>query len=102
MSQHLTLPRIYINESPRPYQDDQTGRLPNAVRTFFQQPRSVTRQQMVVLTDYCSYYINAPGWYTTGMENAFAALRREIAGIEEVNHLRDWLGRALELGIDPF
>lgn len=102
MTHPLTFPRTYPEKAPRSYQEDLTGRLPNAVRTLFHQPRGVSQQQMALLDDYCSYYINAPCWYTAGMENAFEALRREITGITDAAHLQDWLARALELGIDPF
>lgn len=99
----LSIPGVYGPcGEPMHYQRDLTGVLPRAVRTFFQQPQSLTKWHVVLLAAYCEHYIMAPCWTTTGMENAFEALRREIAGVEEVNHLRNWLARALELGIDPF
>ncbi len=106
MTQGFKMPDLYQSGgTPLQWQDDVSGVLPTAVKTFFQwsgyqQPLTPGHLQMI--REYCRYYINAPCWQIGGMEQQFAELRQRVTHLQTSEEIETWCLDALEVGIDPF
>ena len=91
----------YIQPQGAPYawnvQNDEA--LSEAVKSFFR--KETTPEQIVLLRQYVTYYIDAPGWRDEDGQ-VLTALRERAAKIDTGGKLREWLRDALLLGIDPF
>jgi hypothetical protein len=102
------IPRTYVellrgNPGPLYWMNEQSGRLPEAVRAYLDhccgEGPDLTADQFVLLRDYCAYWIEAPCW--RGRCGSIEDLRGEIESVCTTEELREWLYRALKVGIDP-
>ena len=100
--------------------DEITGRLPAAVRHYFDfclghcpdetakdlgiQPMSA--EELKVLYDYCLYFINAPCWEANLQDSEemledLKQLRERAKTLASVESIRRWNEECMELGLDP-
>ena len=89
---------------PLRWQDDISGQMPQAVLAFFE--GKATPGQFALVRDYCRYYIDAPCWdwnpHNDDENRAeLAAVRASIREVKTTMELNAWIGRCLDMGIDP-
>ncbi len=90
---------------PLRWQDEQTGELIEAVRTFFAiQP--LTERQFTLVRAYCIHYICAPCWDMgcdgdAECDKELADLREEANALSTAEEVNGWIHRCLGVGIDP-
>lgn len=89
---------------PLRWQDEQSGKLPEAVNAFWHQ--QATEAQLALVSAYLRYYINAPCWDmgTAGYEDGqhkLAKAREKAASLQSAEDMNEFLSMCLEMGIDP-
>lgn len=88
---------------PLRWQDEQSGRLPEAVKAFFGYRAS--EEQLKLVIAYCQYYIKAPCWASNAFEDeaksALAQLRESAEALKDADGILDWIYECLKIGIDP-
>ena len=91
-------------KGPLRWQDEVSGVLPEAVRTFFgvPSPDPLTPEQLELVREYAEYYINAPCWLTDDNPELWTALRTSIKEAKTKEAMYTWIEQALEVTIDPF
>jgi hypothetical protein len=90
---------------PLRWQDEESGALPAAVRAYFEHQTgkgpAPDPEALELLRAYLSYYLYAPCWLDASGGEALAALRRDAADLSTPAQIAVWIGRCLDLGIDP-
>lgn len=88
---------------PLSWRDEQSGTLPTIVMHYHDRPSiPLSPDHWRALIAYLRYWIQAPCWRDSGDGLVtLVELRREIDQVQTVADLDRWIGRCLELGIDP-
>ena len=90
--------------TPLYWRDEMSGVLPAAIWAYIAhcaEPLTApapTSDQLVLTIAYLRYVIAAPCWHGDG---ELAALRADAGKLATLRDVRAWIGRAVELGIDP-
>lgn len=101
------IPNVYRPPygGPLRWQDDTSGKLPEAVHAFFEVSGAppLTPERLELVREYCQYYINAPCWKTDGPDQAlWTRLREDVQHITAKAAMIHWLEQTIEVTIDPF
>lgn len=84
-----------------------SGKLAAAVRAYYDDVLGngkVTAEQLALLWDYVDHHIHAPCWDATvagSFEAELKSLRERAEKRGDLEALRDYIGEALELALDP-
>ena len=106
------IPRVYRPPLGLPlnWRDDQSGRLPAAVRAYISSRveggTALASSELALVRDYCDHYINAPCWTATVADDEEAAerlsaARSNITAVTTADELSAWIRQVLALGMDP-
>jgi len=118
----FTVPPIYRNIGPVKglplnWRDEVTGVLPAAVKAYLDNRIDGTQLdeiQLEIVRVFMEHYINAPCWdhmltevseetlqEIAGERLALVGLRLDVAFLKTPEAMAMWIGRCLDIGIDP-
>lgn len=107
------IPAIYrdygdVKGLPLNWRDETSGVLIAAVTRYMENRingTSIDEIDLELVRVFLEHYINAPCWNhmneDDGLAADLAALRRDVLTIETPEAMGAWIGRCLDLGIDP-
>ena len=85
-----------VSGLPLNWRDEVSGVLPNAVNRYLNHRIDGTSIDEIDM----EHYINAPCWNDTE-EGDLAELRRDVKTLRTPDEMGAWIGRCLDIGIDP-
>lgn len=88
---------------PRRWQDDRSGRLPQAVMAYlYWEPdmNPLDPPLLRLLVDYLIHYIDAPCWNGNFVPE-IADLRLQAGSLQSANDVRAWIEACMVIGLDP-
>ena len=89
---------------PLRWQDDITGRLPEAMQAYLanrMSQHSLSQEDFALVRAYLEYLVNAPCWNECEGGRPLTRARRAIRRVQTPEELGVWIHRLLNLGIDP-
>ncbi len=107
------VPNVYrtigsLKGLPLNWRDEVTGILPRSVNAYLDNRidgTPLTKEELELVRVYMEHYINAPCWNHMNEDEDtaadLAALRRDVLIIESADHMGAWIGRCLDVGLDP-
>lgn len=106
MDKQSPMPKFYVQPHgvPVKWQDEQTGTLPNAIKSYFAHMTDGSKPfqgvQFALVRDWLRYYISAPCWKVEG--NELEELRGSVMTLKTPEEMAAWVMRCVNIGIDPF
>lgn len=99
-----------IEGIPYGWQQEPTGKLPEAVKAYYNERTgagTITEEQLRLMALYLVYFINAPVWEanltaTGDMLQELYALRERAEWLASAESISRWISEAMDLGLDPF
>ena len=113
MTPPFAIPPIYrtlgaVSGLPLNWRDEISGVLPAAVGSYLNNRIDGTplaEHQLELVRAFMKYFIDAPCWNHMNedeyMAQELAGLRREVVTLKTPEEMGRWIGRCLDLGIDP-
>jgi hypothetical protein len=106
------IPPIYrsigtITGLPLNWRDEITGALPRAVNAYLNHRIDGTplnAEDLELVRRFMEHYINAPCWNhmdDSEMAAELAALRKDVRTLKTAEEMGAWIGRCLDVAIDP-
>ncbi len=109
----MIIPPIYrsigpVTGLPLNWRDEVTGVLPTAVERYLNHRidgTSIDEIDLEIVRAFMEHYINAPCWNQMNEDEELAAdlagLRRDVLTLKTPEAMAGWIGRCLDVGIDP-
>jgi hypothetical protein len=109
----MTFPPIYrsvgpVTGLPLNWRDETSGILPRAVERYLANRidgTSIDEIDLEMVRAFLEHYINAPCWNHMNQDEELAAelagLRRDALTLKTPDEMGAWIGRCLDIGIDP-
>lgn len=107
------IPPFYISIGsvtglPLNWRDEITGVLPTAVQRYLNHRidgTSIDAIDLEIVRAYMQHYIEAPCWNhmvdVQELAPELAGLRRDVRTLKTPDDIGQWIGRCLDLGMDP-
>jgi hypothetical protein len=100
------MPQFYRAPLGLPFywRDEISGELTRAVMAYLNwgvNGQQITEDQVELVADYLSYWVNAPCWDQETFEEEIAALRAGATKLKTPEGINAWIHKALEIAADP-